>query len=87
MITSNISSNAIFFTKSEQQALFTYPFTPSYTLLSHIYDRLTTDIGEAGAIVFTTNGNCYISVSAGRIKIGNNICYAVLPVRLLAGWQ
>jgi len=42
-----------------------------------------------GSLVITSNGNFYISVSAGQIKIGNSVYFAISPAspvgRVLSG--
>lgn len=46
-----------------------------------VLDRITTDTDSAivipGSIVITTQGNYYISISAGKLVIDGNTCYAI----------
>ncbi|WP_207421306.1 3-oxoacyl-ACP synthase [Desertivirga brevis] len=52
--------------------------------LKHALDSINPDLMSKevrnGSLVLTSNGNFYISVSAGQLKVGTSIYFAVSPV-------
>ena len=49
------------------------------TALSQINPEQTTSVIQVGSLVLTTNGNFYLSISAGQSKIEDKIYFAISP--------
>lgn len=45
--------------------------------LDHITPTHTSDIALPGSLVYTTQGNYYIAISAGRLKVEDTFYYAI----------
>lgn len=49
-------------------------------VLSLINPEKTTDTIQSGSLIFTDQGNFYISISAGKLEVQGNMYFAVSPV-------
>jgi transcription elongation GreA/GreB family factor len=45
--------------------------------LDHITPAQTGPVALPGSVVYTSNGNFYISISAGQLKVGGTMFYAI----------
>lgn len=52
--------------------------------LTHIHPDKVHEQAELGSLVYTTQGTFYISISAGQIKVNNEVFFAVSPVSPIA---